>query len=396
MARTCTYSWQGESGKAEWIFDGEALLLVPEESAPQAFALKECAGLSGDGYTLELAYADQRLVLQRLGQDGPTLLESLWRTWPPTRAEALRIAGSGTPGHFQGSWNQRPCAILLYEDMLLLAPEGGDLQPFFLSLLQRISFDESTYVVRLTGWDGQTTALARLAGQTGTLLGAAKTARAVLSKEAGETAARHLPTLPTAARAVLSATWLPGRLMRVADLEKGCPGFTSAFRDSWIKASLREKEAQALLHWAGAEGTWAGFGRPGLGLEEPVTEDQAPGAETSEKASAQPTAEPPDCLLWLLCGKGDAWLLETLTEQNHATYRFAGGSELPLLASQLLCAPQFSREALYRPLEALTDERSGLAIAARELAFLRELRARFKGRAIHGSMDRWRGEAGVG
>ncbi|HWQ08559.1 MAG TPA: hypothetical protein VN436_05615, partial [Holophaga sp.] len=251
MARTCTYEWQGEGGKAEWTFDGEALLLAPEEAPPRAFALRECGGLSGEGHAIELHFGGQKLSVGRLGQDGPTLLESLWRLWPPVRAEALRLAGSGSPGRFQASLDQRPCAVLLHEDMLLLAPEGGDLQPIFLSLLRQLRFDEPTYQVRLAGWDGLVVALAKMAGQTEGFLAAAKAARAALAKEASETVARHLPTLPAAGRAGLSATWLPGRMVQFAELEQACPGFAGAFQASWMKTSLREAEGRALLAWAG-------------------------------------------------------------------------------------------------------------------------------------------------
>ncbi|HWQ08481.1 MAG TPA: hypothetical protein VN436_05225, partial [Holophaga sp.] len=144
---------------------------------------------------------------------------------------------------------------------------------------------------------------------------------------------------------------------------------------------------------AGTEGTWVGFGRQGLGLDAPDDPGEGPGTEEPEQGPPPAPAEPPDCLLWMLCGRDDTWLLETLTEQNHATYRFAGGEGLPHLASQLLCAPHFSREALYKPLESLQGE---LAIPARDLAFLKELRARFRGRAIHGGLDRWKREAGIG
>jgi hypothetical protein len=403
MARGCAYQWRDQSGKAEWSLDGDVLLLAPEDASPQAFALQECAGISGDGLQVELAFADCRLALQRLGQDGPTLLERLWRTWPSTRAEALRLTGSGSPGRFQGHWQGRPCALLLFQDMLLLAPEGGDLHPVFLALLQRISFDPSAYSVRLTGWDGQALVLDKLAGQTEAFLAAVKAARAALAKEATETAARHLPGLPAVTRTTLAAAWLPGRFMNLVELDRGFPGFTKAFHDSWVRASLRVEEAGALLAWAGPDGCWAGFGRPGLGLEQAGTAAQASEASPASAIDgpdlqSSPSSDPQDsadCLLWLLCGKGDAWLLETLTERDHASYRFTGGAELPLLASQLLCAPQFSREALYQPLESLTGERSGLAVAARELDFLVELRARFKGRAIHGGMDRWRRESGL-
>ena len=65
---------------------------------------------------------------------------------------------------------------------------------------------------------------------------------------------------------------------------------------------------------------------------------------------------------------------------------------MPALASRLLCAPQFSREALYLPVERLAGVHGELATAARDLAFLRELRARFVDRVIHTSPEAWRTE----
>ena len=62
------------------------------------------------------------------------------------------------------------------------------------------------------------------------------------------------------------------------------------------------------------------------------------------------------------------------------------------LASRLLCAPQFSREALYLPIEALGGERGELAIAAQNLGFLVALRRRFTGRIIHRSPESWRAD----
>ena len=47
--------------------------------------------------------------------------------------------------------------------------------------------------------------------------------------------------------------------------------------------------------------------------------------------------------------------------------------------------PDFSREALYLPIEALTGERGEYAIPARDLPLLRDLRARFVGRKMHAS-----------
>ena len=118
---------------------------------------------------------------------------------------------------------------------------------------------------------------------------------------------------------------------------------------------------------------WAGYGRP----------DTAGGGA--------PNATPATSL-WLLVNAGEKWFLEAVSEQDWATYRFRGGAEMPALASRLLCAPQFSREALYLPVERLAGAHGELATAARDLGFLRELRARFVDRVIHTSPEAWRTE----
>ena len=94
----------------------------------------------------------------------------------------------------------------------------------------------------------------------------------------------------------------------------------------------------------------------------------------------------------MLAGRKTAWYLEPLSIEDHATYCFTGGDEMPGLVSRLLCAPQFSKEALYTPLAQLTGDRSELAIPAAHLDFLAELRKRFAGRVIHQSLEGWKVE----
>jgi hypothetical protein len=93
--------------------------------------------------------------------------------------------------------------------------------------------------------------------------------------------------------------------------------------------------------------------------------------------------------LWMLAGKNGAWFLEALSLEDRATYCFEGGDEVPALVSRLLCAPQFSKEALYAPLEELAGERADLVIPASHLGFLAELRACFRGRVIHQTAEGW-------
>jgi hypothetical protein len=94
----------------------------------------------------------------------------------------------------------------------------------------------------------------------------------------------------------------------------------------------------------------------------------------------------------MLSGKGEAWFLESLSDGDRATYCFTGGDEVPALVSQLLCAPQFSKEALYGSLDMFTGDRADLAIAAQYLDFLVRLRAAFRSRVIHRNLEGWQAD----
>ena len=129
------------------------------------------------------------------------------------------------------------------------------------------------------------------------------------------------------------------------------PGFTEALTEGWLAFLPRGEDAAALLAWGGDERCSIGYERSGD--------------------------------LWILAGKGDLWVVENVSAPDCGTYRFVGGAELPALVEQLLCAPQFAREALYLPLDELTGEWATHAPAARYLGFLVRLRELFHGRVIH-------------
>jgi hypothetical protein len=224
-------------------------------------------------------------------------------------------------------------------------------------------------------------------------------------------------------------------LLSLAEIESAGPGFEEQFRAAWLPHLVRCAEAEDLLRWATEGSTHLGYSRlesdtTGRTPEEPAgaaPEGDQPGvnegpasapgplASAAARAAAaaglgggtagtttegvdggvapnlfQPKAAEGQPLLWLLAGKGDRWLLEALSDEDHATYCFQAGPEMPGLASSLLCAPQFSREALYLPLTDLVGDRADLGLAARELGLLKALRQRFVGRLIHGDRARWR------
>lgn len=368
------------------------MVVMPEQGSPISVAVNELAGIAGDGYELRVSLLGlEELVLSRLGAEGPTLLEGLRRAWIPARAKVLRLGGSGEGKPFTGrvagldgtpavegtaptagapAGAGDPFHALLFEDVLVVAREGRDVEPVFPALLSAVEFDEPAYSVRLRQWPGQEIVLSRMAGQTEEFLRALRANRSALAAESAAALAAACPALPAAPRGALAGMWLPGRLLELEAMEAVCRGFDKAFRDGLLPALLRHAEGEYLLRWASGGSTWVGSTR----------RTAASSGETGDEGSP----------LWLLSGKKEVWFLEALSSEDRATYCFAGGEEVPALVSRLLCAPQFLREALYSPLSELSGDKADLAVAAQFLGFLAELRKRFRDRVIHQSPENWR------
>lgn len=214
MARTGRFSFGGRSGTAEWSFDGSSLVVSPEDGGPLSFAVKEITGVSGDGYTVRVGLkgAAAPMELSMLGHDGPTLLESLRREWTKACAKFLRLGGSGdgwpTSGQVAGLDAQgaqgaapQPFNALVFEDVLVVAREGRDLDPLFLALVEKSAFDEATYTVHMDERPGRSVVFSKLAKETDEFLRRLADNRALLAEEAAATLAASVPSVPAGPRA---------------------------------------------------------------------------------------------------------------------------------------------------------------------------------------------------
>jgi hypothetical protein len=410
VPRSCSFSRPGLTGKAEWLLDETTLRLTPEGRAAEVYPICELTSVTGDGYEITAG----PITLSRLGAEGPTLLQALRDRWLTQRAAALRLTGSGEAHPFTGMLGGTPFHSLLHEDVLLLAPDGSDIAPIFLALVSAATFDESAYAVHLTLWTGAELVLTKLAGQTEEFLQRIQTGRVLLASESAATLAASVPGLAASSRALLSGAWPPGRPLPLNELETVSPGFLREFTSTWLPNLPRRREAGHLLELCGNGATHLGFSRPfwqekaggseadaagavesaagppaTAGAEGAPAPAESSGGTAGPEADAAPSPAAPGPVLWMLAADGDRWFIEALSLGDHATYRFQAGPEMPALAAALFCAPQFSKEALYLPPPELTGERAPLAIAARDLAFLRALRDRFRGRVIHRGFESW-------
>lgn len=362
---------------AEWRLEGDRLLVTPKGGTPLPFRLQEVSGISGDGYAIKLRVNGEILCLERLGGEGPTLLESLKRLWLPIRSNVLRLTGEGNARPFTGSVvsgaGASPFHGVLHDEVFLYATEGSDIHALFIASIAEAQLDEQTFTVQCTSWDGARVVFGKLAGRTAEFSDQLSAARSRLANRGSDTLNRHISTIEPLARTELAGIWLPGRVMALAEIEKLCHGFISAFQSTWLALLPRKSEAEILLKMVESDHAFLGLGRPFVeGTESPSNDDEY--------------------ILWLLISCRKGWLLESLSEKDHATYRFEAGPEMPALVSGMLCSSRLRWESIFMPLEEFTGERADLAIPCRDLPFIRDLRQRFKGRIIHTSLESWQRE----
>ena len=59
----CIFSRLGYFGRGGWTLEERALLISPQASSIEVYPIHEIAGISGDGYTIQLRYGDDTLTL---------------------------------------------------------------------------------------------------------------------------------------------------------------------------------------------------------------------------------------------------------------------------------------------------------------------------------------------
>ncbi len=68
---------------------------------------------------------------------------------------------------------------------MVIAREGRDLDPVFMALTEKITFDDASYAIHVTEWPAREIVLSKLGKQTDEFLDALRKRRAALADEAG-------------------------------------------------------------------------------------------------------------------------------------------------------------------------------------------------------------------
>jgi hypothetical protein len=387
-------SQQSKGLPGTWSLEADILHLATGSFGTLALPICEISGYSIEGPVLTLFLRQRKVLLARMGGGAETLTDLLERRWPILRAEALRLTGRGEPRSYACVFGDldsiaQPGRAVVFDDLLLVFQTGQDLSPIFLPLVENVLLDEETYALALKGWDGWNFTFSRLGPRLEEFAERVTRGRAGLTAEASTLLRVCLPSLDAFAQMAVSSAWLPGRLVSLEELSTLSADLPAAL-GTFVAGLPRRREAEALRRGLPPKEVYFALARPAAQAS-PEAGDPPPqaGDDDAEPATAE-SGSPPAVLLWMAVRRGGRWILEALSEGDRATYAFEIGDDGPKLLSMLLCAPQFSREALYLPVERLTGERAPLAAAARELPFLRALRARLKARAVHASFDAWK------
>jgi hypothetical protein len=261
--------------------------------------------------------------------------------------------------------------------------------------VRSVTFDAEAYAVVLGGWDGGAVELLKLGKRTDAVRRALEERMAGLAERSARALAALAPHLSALEVRALAAVLRDGVAASRGAIEAAAPG---AWEAIWKRsfASGRRPHAEALA--ARARGRWLCVKELATSGGDAPGEPAEPAAEPQAGGEGPGATLPPECegrRLLHLFEIDRCLVVEAPGSEAVATYVFRAGAD-PGARAAALCrafaAVQFRREPFHLPDDALL---SGANARYRELVALvpelRQAREAFLGRAIHASLEAWRG-----
>jgi len=398
-AYTGKFQYLDESGAAvsagacQFRFDAETATATPASGTPIAFDLGDVdRAVPGDWEFQLTLFTGRRLELRQFGPAFRTMSEELLAAWRDRTVRCLlledleEIARYTATAALDGA--AAPAEVRLYQSNIAVLPLDGPPVQWRLAEVDAVSFDEATYSVTLAS-AGERLVIAKLARKTDEFRGNLDAALDALRTEQAEALHSTFPFLdPDQLQRVLRL--MPeGRSVPLAALRAIHPKLPDALIARAVDAPLRPY-FEALSARSQSDSLMTGYKLIRPDEEPPAEED-----ETQDAAAPESDQDKPPLIFWFffpLPNARVAW--EATTGSGRATYLFDAAPPVDQAATRLtrgLALVNFRREPIYLPDESLERQARfrRYAIGCRKLPDLRTLRAAFRGRAIHTSLDAW-------
>jgi hypothetical protein len=379
-------------GACQFRCDAETGIVTPAAGTPIAFDLGDVDGaVPGDWDFALTLFTGRRLELRQFGAAFGRMSQELLAAWRDRTVRCLLLEDLEEVARFTGmaaltgsasgsaSGSATPAEIRLYRSNLAVLPLDGPPLQWRLAEVDEVSFDEATYCVNLQS-GGQRLTIGRLGVKTQEFRGKLDDTLDALRTLHAEALHATFPFLdPDRLQRVLEA--MPeGRSVWLAALGDIHPKLPEALIERAVDARLRPY-FDALRARAAGDSPMTGF--------KFVRPDEEGEGESEEAAAPQPL------FFWFffpLPNGRVAW--EATTGSGRATYFFDAAEPVEQSVAQLtrgLALVNFRREPIYLPDDSLEREPRfrRYAIGCRKLPDLRTLRAAFRGRAIHTSLEAW-------
>jgi hypothetical protein len=395
-------------GPCQFRFDKETAILTPASGLPIAFDLGDVDRAVKHDWDFELTlFTGRRIQLRQFGAAFSTMGEELVAAWRDRAVRCLLLEDleelarySATAGlNGPAGFNATPAEIRIYKSNIAVLPLDGPAIQWRLAEVDAVSFDEATYTVTLES-AGERLSIAKLAKKTDEFRGTLDGALADLHTHEAEVLHTTFPFLDPDRLQQLLQAMPEGRSVPLAALGAIHAKLPDALVTHAVDEHLRPY-FDALRKRSAGDSLMTGFKfiRPdeeksGEEGDQPEAEESAPDADGKEDKRA--------LFFWfffpLPSGRA-AW--EATTGSGRATYFFDAPPPVDQAIAHLtrgLALVNFRREPVYLSDESLEQQQRfrRYAIGCRKLPDLRTLRAAFRGRAMHTSLEAWTAQVEAG
>jgi hypothetical protein len=384
-------------GPCQFRFDKETAILTPASGLPIAFDLGDVDRAVKHDWDFELTlFTGRRIQLRQFGAPFSTMSEELVAAWRNRAVRCLLLEDLEELARYSATTGLNgpgiPAEIRIYKSNIAVLPLDGPAIQWRLAEVDAVTFDEATYTVTLES-AGERLSIAKLAMKTDEFRGNLDGALADLHTHQAEVLHTAFPFLDPDRLQQLLQAMPEGRSVPLASLGAIHAKLPDALVTKAVDEHLRPY-FDALRKRSASDSVMTGFKfiRPdeeksGEESDQPETEESAPDADGKEEKQA--------LFFWFffpLPAGPVAW--EATTGSGRATYFFDAPPPVDRAIAHLtrgLALVNFRREPVYLSDESLEREQRfrRYAIGCRKLPDLRTLRAAFRGRAMHTSLEAW-------